>query len=120
MRAVRRAVAELAAGRFDAAGGAGGADGSIGLNPFTSLRGQLTRDEPRELFRVQGLQRTTYLRALTLQTYVPQEGWQAGRPAPRGSTSSRSPTTTPPPDGPRRGPRCRPVSHWCAAPSSPA
>lgn len=71
------------AGRFDAAGGAGsGADGSIGLNPFTSLHGQLTRDEPRELFRVQGLQRTTYLRALTLQTYVPQEGWQAGRPAP--------------------------------------
>ncbi|MBP2369320.1 transglutaminase TgpA family protein [Pseudonocardia parietis] len=70
------------AGRFDAAGGAGGADGSIGLNPFTSLRGQLTRDEPRDLFRVQGLERATYLRALTLQTYVPQEGWQAGRPAP--------------------------------------
>ncbi|ANY05097.1 transglutaminase TgpA family protein [Pseudonocardia sp. HH130630-07] len=71
------------AGRFDSAlGSGGGADGSIGLNPFTSLRGQLTRSEPRELFRVQGLQRPTYLRALTLQTYVPQEGWTAGRPAP--------------------------------------
>nr|WP_255426464.1 transglutaminaseTgpA domain-containing protein [Pseudonocardia sp. C8] len=77
------ATAVGTAGRFDATGGAGGgADGSIGLNPFTSLRGQLTRSEPRELFRVRGLQRATYLRALTLQSYVPQEGWKAGRPAP--------------------------------------
>ncbi|BBG03096.1 MULTISPECIES: transglutaminase TgpA family protein [Pseudonocardia] len=73
------------AGRFDAAGGAGaggGADGSIGLSPFTSLRGQLTRSEPRELFRVRGMENPSYLRALTLQTYVPQEGWTAGRPRP--------------------------------------
>ncbi|MEJ8282205.1 transglutaminase TgpA family protein [Pseudonocardia spirodelae] len=69
-------------GRFDAAGGTGDADGSIGLNPFTSLRGQLTRSEPRPLFRVQGLGQPTYLRALTLQGYVPQEGWKAGRPLP--------------------------------------
>ncbi|MEQ3552251.1 transglutaminaseTgpA domain-containing protein [Pseudonocardia nematodicida] len=71
------------AGRFEAGISEGGAaDGSIGLNPFTSLRGQLTRSEPRELFRVQGLETATYLRALTLQSYVPQEGWEAGRPAP--------------------------------------
>lgn len=70
-------------GRFDATGGTGGnADGSIGLNPFTSLRGQLTRSEPRPLFSVRGLETPTYLRALTLQTYVPQEGWKAGRPLP--------------------------------------
>ncbi|MEU6697116.1 DUF3488 and transglutaminase-like domain-containing protein [Pseudonocardia sp. NPDC046786] len=79
------ATAVGTAGRFDAAGGAGagaGADGSIGLSPFTSLRGQLTRSEPRELFRVRGMDAPAYLRALTLQTYVPQEGWTAGRPQP--------------------------------------
>ena len=69
------------AGRLDGANGSG-ADGSIGLNPFTSLRGQLSRSEPRDLFAVSGLDQPVYLRALTLQTYVPQSGWQAGRPAP--------------------------------------
>ncbi|MBN9734612.1 MULTISPECIES: transglutaminaseTgpA domain-containing protein [unclassified Pseudonocardia] len=89
------ATAVGTAGRFDATGGAGGgADGSIGLNPFTSLRGQLTRSEPRELFRVQGLQRASYLRALTLQTYVPQEGWTAERPAPGVPLSGQLPPST--------------------------
>ncbi|TCK25046.1 transglutaminaseTgpA domain-containing protein [Pseudonocardia endophytica] len=69
------------AGRFDA-GASGGADGSIGLNPFTSLRGQLNRPEPRDLFSVDGLEQPTYMRALTLQRYVPQQGWVAGRPLP--------------------------------------
>lgn len=69
------------AGRFDA-GSSGGADGSIGLNPFTSLRGQLNRPEPRDLFSVSGLDRPVYMRALTLQRYVPQQGWVAGRPLP--------------------------------------
>ncbi len=69
------------AGRFDA-GSSGGADGSIGLNPFTSLRGQLNRPEPRDLFSVSGLEQPTYMRALTLQRYVPQQGWVAGRPLP--------------------------------------
>ncbi|MEV1293844.1 DUF3488 and transglutaminase-like domain-containing protein [Pseudonocardia sp. NPDC049635] len=78
------ATAVGTAGRFDASGGAagGGADGSIGLSPFTSLRGQLTRSEPRPLFEVRGMTDPAYLRALTLQTYVPQEGWTAGRPQP--------------------------------------
>ena len=70
------------AGRFDAGSGGGGADGSIGLNPFTSLRGQLTRPQPRDLFSVSGLDRPVYMRALTLQQYVPQQGWVAGRPLP--------------------------------------
>ncbi len=68
------------AGRF--AGAGAGAGSSIGLSPFTSLRGQLTQDRPTELFQVRGLPQPAYLRALTLSTYVPDVGWQATRPGP--------------------------------------
>lgn len=68
-------------GRFDGGGGGGGG-GSIGLSPFTALRGQLTQNTPTELFRVRGLPQATYLRALTLRDYVPNAGWQATRPDP--------------------------------------
>jgi transglutaminase-like putative cysteine protease len=64
-------------GRF-AEGPRAGAD--IGLDPFTALRGQLTRAQPEDLLSVVGLPRPTYLRALTLRDYVPDTGWQAGRP----------------------------------------
>jgi hypothetical protein len=67
-------------GRF--AGGGGGGGGSIGLSPFTALRGQLSQNTPTELFRVRGLPEATYLRALTLRDYVPNSGWQATRPEP--------------------------------------
>jgi transglutaminase-like putative cysteine protease len=65
-------------GRFSGTGqgGSDGSDGQLGLNPFTSLRGQLQRDEPSELLRVRGLAEPEYLRALTLNRYVPQQGWQ--------------------------------------------
>ncbi|GAB3542884.1 transglutaminase-like putative cysteine protease [Actinopolyspora lacussalsi] len=53
--------------------------GEIGLRPFTSLRGQLTRDEEVELFRVEGLPRETYLRAMTLSRFEPEQGWRLGR-----------------------------------------
>jgi hypothetical protein len=69
------------AGRF-AGGGGGGAAGSIGLTPFTALRGQLEQTAPAELFEVRGLTRPSYLRALTLRQYVPDRGWEATRPAP--------------------------------------
>jgi len=69
-------------GRFAAGGGGGSGGGSIGLNPFTSLRGQLTQNEPVELFRTTGLPRPTYLRALTLSTYEPDAGWAAATPRP--------------------------------------
>jgi hypothetical protein len=69
------------AGRF-AGGGGGGPAGSIGLTPFTALRGQLEQTTPSELFEVRGLTRPTYLRALTLRQYVPDRGWEATRPAP--------------------------------------
>lgn len=69
------------AGRFDGGTG-GGAGGSIGLSPFTALRGQLDQSAPVELFRVRGLPRPAYLRALTLRDYIPEAGWQASRPGP--------------------------------------
>lgn len=56
-------------------GGSEGGSAQIGLNPFTSLRGQLQRQGAVELFRVRGLPRPTYLKALTLTRYVPQQGW---------------------------------------------
>ena len=69
------------AGRFPSTGGAGaGRVGEIGLSPFTSLRGELRQSAPAELFRVTGLPRPAYLRALTLSSYVPDAGWQVRRP----------------------------------------
>ena len=70
------------AGRFTGPGTGAGRAGEIGLSPFTSLRGQLEQGTPAELFRVTGLPRPTYLRALTLDSYVANTGWQASRPRP--------------------------------------
>ena len=71
------------AGRFPSSGGAGAGRGTeIGLSPFTALRGELQEATPTELFRVTGLPRPAYLRALTLSTYVPDTGWQLRRPGP--------------------------------------
>ena len=71
------------AGRFPGAGGTGaGRVGEIGLSPFTALRGELRESTPAELFRVSGLPRPAYLRALTLSSYVADSGWQVRRPAP--------------------------------------
>lgn len=64
-------------GRFP--GGHGdpvGSPGEFGLNPFTSLRGQLEQDKSTELLRVRGLPAPEYVRSLTLSRYVPQLGWQ--------------------------------------------
>lgn len=77
----------------------GGTDG-IGLQPFTSLRGQLNRDQVVELFRVRGLQQDSYLRAMTLRKFDPRSGWQldgltqgvdasAPLPLPEGTTIGR-------------------------------
>ncbi|MDQ2707264.1 MAG: transglutaminaseTgpA domain-containing protein [Actinomycetota bacterium] len=68
-------------GRFPGNNPEGGAnqDTQFGLNPFTSIRGQLAGPTPKELLRVHGLPSTTYLRALTLSKYVPREGWQLPR-----------------------------------------
>lgn len=50
----------------------------IGLNPFTSLRGQLDTGRTVELFRVHGLTQRVYLRALTLSRFADQQGWRQG------------------------------------------
>jgi transglutaminase-like putative cysteine protease len=67
------------AGRLSSAGDGRGdpADG-IGLNPFTSLRGQLDAPRTTELFRVRGLPQGVYLRALTLDRFVNGQGWRQG------------------------------------------
>ncbi|GAA1837380.1 hypothetical protein GCM10009836_15050 [Pseudonocardia ailaonensis] len=79
------------AGRFTSGGGSGHGGGSIGLNPFTSLRGQLNESAPVELFRTTGLTRASYLRALTLSDYRANEGWTA--PTPRPGVSLAGPLT---------------------------
>ncbi|MFB9432720.1 transglutaminaseTgpA domain-containing protein [Streptoalloteichus tenebrarius] len=65
------------AGRLPGADAEGGGDGStgIGLQPFTSLRGQLDRGRRVELFRVRGLDESRYLRAMTLRRFEPGRGW---------------------------------------------
>ena len=50
----------------------------IGLNPFTSLHGQLSADESVPLLRVRGLGQRAYLRALTLSRFTTKVGWQQG------------------------------------------
>jgi transglutaminase-like putative cysteine protease len=50
----------------------------IGLNPFTSLRGQLSTEQAVPLLRVHGLDQRAYLRALTLSRFVNGVGWQQG------------------------------------------
>ncbi|MBB4964091.1 transglutaminase family protein [Saccharothrix violaceirubra] len=57
---------------------AGGGSGGLGIDPMTELRGMLDRGETRELFRVRGLPKSEYLRAMTLREYVPGKGWQLG------------------------------------------
>jgi hypothetical protein len=53
-----------------------GADLQFGLNPFTSLRNQLSKPDPVDLLQVRGLPSGTYLRAVALSEYVPSQGWQ--------------------------------------------
>ncbi|WP_433263757.1 transglutaminaseTgpA domain-containing protein [Actinosynnema sp. CS-041913] len=61
----------------------GGAD-KLGLDPMTELRGMLNQGATRELFRVRDLPESSYLRAMTLREYVPDEGWRIGEDLPPG------------------------------------
>lgn len=85
------------AGRFNGSGGGQtGSAGSIGLSPFTALRGQLQQSAPVELFRIRGLKEPAYMRAITLADYLPDRGWQPqqrpqpGVPLP-GATGNQNP-----------------------------
>ena len=71
--------------------GAGSGDartvaGGLGIHPFTALRGMLNRNEEVPLFRVRGLgDDQRLLRAFTLPTYRPNQGWTLPPgPMPRG------------------------------------
>ncbi|MGH3671604.1 MAG: transglutaminaseTgpA domain-containing protein [Pseudonocardiaceae bacterium] len=50
----------------------------IWLNPFTSLRGQLSAEDPVALLRIRGLGQRAYLRVLTLSRFTNLVGWQQG------------------------------------------
>lgn len=63
-------------GRFGGAAQTSSA-GTIGVVPFTALRGQLLQSTPVELFKVYGLEKPAYLRALTLPDFIPDVGWRA-------------------------------------------
>jgi transglutaminase-like putative cysteine protease len=71
-------------GRFPGSqvGSFGSSTDSIGLQPFTSLRGQLLRDRPVELFTVRGLPQSAYLHVMTLRKFDPQRGWELDGLAP--------------------------------------
>jgi transglutaminase-like putative cysteine protease len=76
-------VTAVGTGRSASTGTGTGQPGSgIGLNPFTSLHGQLSSGDAVALFRIRGLgQRAypgTYLRALTLSRFTTRVGWQRG------------------------------------------
>ncbi|MBB5955708.1 transglutaminase-like putative cysteine protease/energy-coupling factor transporter transmembrane protein EcfT [Saccharothrix tamanrassetensis] len=62
----------------------GGGAGKLGLDPMTELRGMLNQGANRELFRVRGLPEASYLRAMTLREYVPDQGWRIGDDLPAG------------------------------------
>ncbi|MBV9312767.1 MAG: transglutaminase domain-containing protein [Pseudonocardia sp.] len=70
------ATAVGTAGRFTGDGVDVSSGVQFGLTPFTSLRGQLRQPVPTELLRVRGLPEATYLRAVVLNRYVSQQGWQ--------------------------------------------
>lgn len=84
------------AGRFGKNGDLPSRGGVIGLSPFTAVRGQLERTDPVDLFEVRGLPRATYLRAVTLDDYVPDVGWQPTRPDPGVSLPGALPTDAAP------------------------
>lgn len=89
--------------------------GGLGVNPFTSLRGMLDQGDDVPLFRVTGLgDDQRLLRAFTLDTYYPNEGWGLpDGPMPAGVPANGELPFAPGDDGsaPSREIRIEPV-HW--------
>lgn len=95
------------------ADGGGGSSG-IGLNPFTSLRGQLDSGTVVSLLRVRGLDERAYLRALTLSRFENGRGWVRGPLD--GDTAANGPVPLPPgvatvPAGPVVAVRIEPLGY---------
>lgn len=90
----------------------------IGLNPFTSLRGQLSTEDAVALLRVRGLGPRAYLRVLTLSRFTNPVGWQQG-PLDEGIPADDEETTrlplpsgvTPPIAGPTLQVQIEPINY---------
>ena len=54
----------------------------VALNPFTQLRGELGGRTATPLFTVTGMTQPTYLRTITLDRFVNNQGWEVGALAP--------------------------------------
>jgi transglutaminase-like putative cysteine protease len=68
-----------------AAGGGDGGTGALGIKPFTVLSGMLDQKATTELFDVTGLPTNApYLQALTLDKYVPSQGFVPNTQMPSG------------------------------------
>ena len=65
-------------GRLPGGGSDGDGGGPFGLKPYTKLAGLLTGQTNVEFFRVSGLKDEDYLRLVTLDRYVDNDGWQVG------------------------------------------
>jgi len=53
----------------------GSGSGGVALNPFTQLRGELSGRTATPLFTVAGMTQPTYLRTITLDRFVNNQGW---------------------------------------------
>ncbi|GAA3435700.1 transglutaminase TgpA family protein [Kutzneria kofuensis] len=87
-------------GRLPGAAGGGAAGGPFGLKPYTKLEGLLTGQVNVEFFRVTGLKSEEYLRLVTLDRYVDNEGWQVGTPITSGDQLGQHIMDTRPAGGP--------------------
>ncbi|MFC0431257.1 DUF3488 and transglutaminase-like domain-containing protein [Kutzneria buriramensis] len=67
-------------GRLPGGGDSGTGGGPFGLKPYTKLQGLLTGQVNVEFFRVTGLKSEQYLRLVTLDKFVENDGWQVGAP----------------------------------------
>jgi transglutaminase-like putative cysteine protease len=82
--------------------GKGAGSGGFGVQPFTQLRGLLDQGQNVELFKVRGLGTEKHLlRAFTLDTYYPNEGWGIGNGGrmPPGVMANRTLPAAPGDDG---------------------
>ncbi|MQA61098.1 MAG: DUF4129 domain-containing protein [Actinophytocola sp.] len=84
---------------FDGRGKGSAITGGYALQPFTKLRGLLTDQGNAELFRARGLGRKKeLLRAFTLDTYAPNEGWRLAPDPMRAGVAANGPLPRAPGD----------------------
>lgn len=85
-------VALLVAGMVTFVGTAGrlprteASNGEIGLSPFTSLSGDLKRNQAIDVLRVTGMEDADYLRTVALQKWTPDQGFSTSTLATGGAS----------------------------------